>query len=76
MEAVTLFGAVDKLVASTHNVLPPADELVRREDIAAIRLRLDDSAFDGAFHKGYAANFEDLETMATAVSPGGGDSGR
>ena len=68
MEAVTLFGAVDNLVASTHNLLPPADELVRRDDLAAIRMRLDDSAFDAAFREGHAAKFEDLETMANAVS--------
>ncbi|HEV2012667.1 MAG TPA: tetratricopeptide repeat protein [Candidatus Dormibacteraeota bacterium] len=66
-EALRLFGAVDRMLESTHNVLRPADERVRREDLAAIRLRLDDRAFDAAFGEGQAAKFEELDGMANAV---------
>ena len=34
--AVRLFREVDSILAATHSVLPPADELVRRADLAAI----------------------------------------
>jgi tetratricopeptide (TPR) repeat protein len=67
-EAVKLFGAVDNLVESTHNVLPPADELVRAADLAAARSRLDDRAFAAAFSEGRAAKFEELDKMVNAVS--------
>jgi predicted ATPase len=67
-EAVRLFGAVDVILDSAHRVLPPADERVRREDLAAIRLRLNDRAFDTAFRQGQAAKFEELDAMADAVS--------
>jgi predicted ATPase len=67
-EAVRLLGAVDNLLESTRNVLPPADELVRASDLAAIHSRLDDAAFEAAFREGHAAKFEDLEAMANAVS--------
>jgi hypothetical protein len=46
---------VDAMLGSTHSVLPPADELVRRDDVAAIRLGLDDDEFDAAFSEGKAA---------------------
>jgi predicted ATPase/class 3 adenylate cyclase len=62
--AVQLFGAVDGMLESRHWVLSPADERVRREDLAAIRLRIDTDAFDAAFRKGQAATFEELEAMA------------
>jgi predicted ATPase/class 3 adenylate cyclase len=74
-EAVRLFGAVDSMLASTDNVLPPADEQVRRGDLAAIRLRLDDPAFDAAFGEGQAAKFEELDAMANAVWPRGSGRG-
>ena len=32
-EAFRLFGEVDRMLASTHSVLPPADELVRKADL-------------------------------------------
>jgi predicted ATPase/class 3 adenylate cyclase len=67
-EAVQLFGAVDGMLESKHMSLPPADELVRRADLAAIRLRMDDAAFDAAFREGRSAKFEDLEAMANLVS--------
>jgi predicted ATPase/DNA-binding CsgD family transcriptional regulator len=67
-EAVRLLGAVDGMLESTGFVLPPADELVRRADLAAIHSRLDDPAFDAAFAEGHATKFEDLEAMANAVS--------
>ena len=72
-EAVRLLGAVDNLLESTHRVLPPADDLARRADLAAIRSRLDAGAFDAAFREGHAAKFEELEAMANTVSPQGGD---
>jgi predicted ATPase/DNA-binding CsgD family transcriptional regulator len=67
-EAVRLLGAVDGMLELTGFVLPPADELVRRADLAAIHSRLDDPAFDAAFAEGHATKFEDLEAMANAVS--------
>jgi hypothetical protein len=67
-QAIRLFGAVEAMLESTGFVLPPADEQVRREDFAAIRLRVDSPAFDTAFREGRAAKFEDLEAMANAVS--------
>ena len=70
IEATRLFGAVDAMLESTHTVLPPADELVRRADLAAINSRLEEQAFNGAFHEGHAAKFEDLEAMANLVSRG------
>jgi predicted ATPase/class 3 adenylate cyclase/tetratricopeptide (TPR) repeat protein len=36
-EARRLYGEVDSMLESTHSVLPPADEMVRRADLAAIR---------------------------------------
>ena len=63
-QAVRLFGAVDRMLESTHNVLRPADERVRHEDLAVIRLQLDAPAFDAAFREGQAATFEELEAMA------------
>ena len=63
-EAVQLFGAVDGMLKSRHWVLSPADERVRREDLAAIRLRIDTDAFDAAFGKGTAATFEELQAVA------------
>jgi predicted ATPase/class 3 adenylate cyclase len=63
-EAVQLFGAVDGMLGSRHWVLSPADERVRREDLAAIRLRIDTDAFDAAFREGQAATFEELEAIA------------
>jgi predicted ATPase/class 3 adenylate cyclase len=75
-EAVRLLGAVDSMLASTHNVLPPADEQVRRGDLAALRLRLDDPAFEAALREGLAAKFEELEAMANAVSLRGSGRGQ
>jgi hypothetical protein len=68
MEAVGLLGAVDHMLGSTHNVLRPADERVRRETLATLRLRLDERAVDAAFREGQAATFDELEAMADAVS--------
>jgi len=67
-EGVRLLGAVDGILESKHMRLPPADELVRRADLAALRSRLDDRPFDAAFREGRAVKFEDLEAMANAVS--------
>ncbi len=66
-EAVRLFGAAAGMLESGGFVLPQADELVRRADLAAIHSRLDGAAFDAAFREGHAAKFEDLEAMANAV---------
>jgi len=66
-EALGLLGAVKQMLDSTHEVLPPADEQVRRNDLAAIRSRLDDDAFDAVFREGQAAKLEDIEGMAKAV---------
>jgi tetratricopeptide (TPR) repeat protein len=38
-EAARLFAQVDSMLESTHSVLPPADELVRRADLARLRER-------------------------------------
>ncbi len=67
-EAARLLGAVDGCLESTHTVLSPADQLVRRADLDAIHSRLDDAAFQTAFREGQAAKFEDFEAMANAVS--------
>jgi predicted ATPase len=75
-EAVRLFGAVDGMLQSRHMTPPPADELVRRADLAAIRSRLGHPPFDAAFREGHAAKFEDLEAMANAVSLRVSDRGR
>ncbi|HEY4846077.1 MAG TPA: tetratricopeptide repeat protein, partial [Candidatus Dormibacteraeota bacterium] len=66
-DAVRLFGAVDSMLESTHNVLPPADEHVRREDLAAIHLRLDERAFDTAFGEGRGATLEQLNAVTDAL---------
>ena len=58
------------MLESTHMKLPPADEMVRRADLAAIRAGLDDLTFDAAFREGREAKFEDLEAMANLVSVG------
>ena len=71
-EAARLLGAVDGMLGAKHMRLPPADELVRLGDLAAIRSQVDGAAFDAAFHEGRAAKFEDLEAMTNAVSPGKG----
>jgi hypothetical protein len=75
-EALRLFGAVDRVLVSTHSVFRPADEPVCRQDLAAIRLRVDDGAFDVAFREGQAATFEELEAMAGAILLPAGDRGR
>jgi hypothetical protein len=62
-----LFGAVDGMLESKHMKLPPADEMVRLADLAAIHSKLDGAAFDAAFRVGHSARFEDLEAMANAV---------
>ena len=67
-QAVRLFGAAEAMLESTGFVLPPADEQVRRVDLGAIRLQLDDGAFSAAFAEGHAAKFEDLEAMTNSVS--------
>ena len=67
-QAVRLFGAAEAMLESTGFVLPPADEQVRRVDLAAIRQQLDDGAFVAAFAEGRAAKFEDLEAMTNSVS--------
>jgi predicted ATPase/class 3 adenylate cyclase len=69
-EAVRLFGAVDGMLQFTRTVLPPADELDRKADLAAIHSKLDDPAFDAAFGEGHTVKFEDLEAMANSVSSG------
>jgi hypothetical protein len=74
-EAARLLGAVDGCLESTRTVLSPADQLVRRADLDAIHSRLDDAAFETAFHEGQAAQFEDFETLVNAVSRGA-NSGR
>jgi tetratricopeptide (TPR) repeat protein len=63
-EALRLFGAVDRMLESTHNVLRPADERVRREDLATIHSGMDDRTFDAAFREGQALAFDHLEVMA------------
>jgi predicted ATPase/class 3 adenylate cyclase len=67
IEAVRLFGAVDGMLESRHMRLPPADELARRADLAAVRSQVDGPAFEAAFTEGRAVKFEDLEAMANAV---------
>jgi predicted ATPase/DNA-binding CsgD family transcriptional regulator len=67
-EGLQLFGAVDRMLEKAHRVLAPADERVRREDLAEIQLRLDSRAFDAAFREGHAAELEDLEAMTKVVS--------
>jgi hypothetical protein len=69
-EAAGLFGAVDAMLESKHMKLPPADEMVRLSDLAALRARLDGLSFDAAFREGREARFEDLEAMANLVSVG------
>jgi hypothetical protein len=63
-EALRLFGAVDRMLESTHNVLRPADARVRQEDLATIRSGRGDLASDTAFREGRAAKFDELEAMA------------
>jgi hypothetical protein len=63
-EALRLFGAVDRMLGSTQNVLRLADERVRHEDLATIHSAMDDQAFDTAFREGQAATFDELEAMA------------
>jgi predicted ATPase/class 3 adenylate cyclase len=63
-QALGMFGAVDRMLESTHHVLRPADERIRRDDLATIRSRMDDGAFDAGFREGQAAKFEDLEATA------------
>jgi tetratricopeptide (TPR) repeat protein len=72
IEAVRLQGAAGSMLESTGFTLPQADEQVRRVDLAAIRLQLDDGAFIAAFAEGHAAKFEDLEAMTNAVSHNAG----
>ena len=66
-EALGLFGAVKQMLDSTRDVLPPADERVRSNDLAAIRSRLDGRLFEAAFREGQAATVEEVEAMAKAV---------
>ena len=67
-DAARMFGAVDGMLESTRTVLPPADEQVRRSDLAAARLQLDDAAFDAAFRDGRALSFENIETMSNSIA--------
>jgi hypothetical protein len=69
-EAARLFGAVDAMLESKHMKLPPADEMVRLADLAALRARLDHLPFDAVFREGREAKFEDLEAMTSLVSVG------
>lgn len=63
-EAAWLFGAVDAMLETTRMVLAPADELVRRADLATIRGRLDPDAVAAALNSGRAAAPEDVERAA------------
>lgn len=67
-DAAHLLGAVGGMLESTHTVLPPADEQVRRDDLAGVRLGLDDLAFGSAYGQGRAAAFDDLEAISNAIT--------
>jgi predicted ATPase/class 3 adenylate cyclase len=67
-EAARLFGAVEAMLESTHGVLPPADEHIRRADLAATRDRMGDEAFVAVLREGRVASFDELDAMATAVA--------
>jgi predicted ATPase/class 3 adenylate cyclase/tetratricopeptide (TPR) repeat protein len=63
-EALRLFGAVDRMLESTHHVLRSADDRVRRDDLITIPSRSDNLDSDAAFREGQAATFDELEAMA------------
>jgi tetratricopeptide (TPR) repeat protein len=66
-EAAWLFGAVDAMLETTRMVLAPADELVRRADLATVRGRLDPEAIAAALNGGRAAAPEDVERAAQGI---------
>jgi len=73
-EAAWIFGAVDAMLETTRKVLAPADELVRRADLATIRVRLDPDAVAAALDGGRDAAPEDVERAALrtrAAAPAG-----
>jgi predicted ATPase/class 3 adenylate cyclase len=67
-EGLRLFGAVDRMLESTHTVLRPADERSRSQDLTTIRSGMDDRAFGTSIREGKATRFEELEAMTDAVS--------
>jgi tetratricopeptide (TPR) repeat protein len=67
-DAAWLFGAVDAMLEGTHMVLAPADELVRRADLATIRARLEPDALAAGLNSGRTATSEDVERMAKRTS--------
>jgi predicted ATPase/class 3 adenylate cyclase len=67
-QAAWLFGAVDTMLEAAHEVLAPADELVRQADLASIRAQLGPGAFDAALEAGRAATPEDVDKAAKRTS--------
>jgi hypothetical protein len=67
-DAAKLFGAVDGMLDSARSVLAPADEQVKRGDVATLRERLDKDALAAATRAGRATGFEELETLSDKIA--------
>jgi non-specific serine/threonine protein kinase len=67
-DAAKLFGAVDGMLDTARTVLAPADEQVRRGDLATLRERLDKDILTAATREGRATGFEELQTLSNAIA--------
>ncbi|HTJ59997.1 MAG TPA: tetratricopeptide repeat protein [Candidatus Saccharimonadales bacterium] len=68
VDAARLHGAVAAMLDTSHAVLPPADDQVRRADLAAIHAALDPQAEVAAFDSGRAATSPEIDRMAAAIA--------
>lgn len=66
-DAAWLFGAADAMLEALHVVLPPADELVRRADLALVRERLESGAFDAATAEGRKADLDAVDRLTEGL---------
>ncbi|MDP9274615.1 MAG: tetratricopeptide repeat protein [Chloroflexota bacterium] len=67
-QAAWLFGAADAMLEAVHGVLPPADELVRRADLALVRERLDSGAFEAATAEGRGADLDAVDRLTEGLA--------
>jgi predicted ATPase/class 3 adenylate cyclase len=67
-EAARLNGAVAAMLDAAHAVLAPADDRVRRADLAAIHVALSPQAAIAAFEAGRASTSAEVDRMAAAIA--------
>ncbi len=67
-DSAWLFGAADASLAAAHGVLGPADEAVRKADLAALRDRLGEDALAAGIAAGAAASVEKVDRMLRSIA--------